>query len=441
MSGLFPKSLFGRMVLVLSAGLLVAQLLSVALHLMERQHTVVRAASNDVVQRVVSTYRALDSQIGSQRASLAKLLGSANFALTIEAANEAATIHSAQDQSDFSAMLGKALGPDVAMEAIAVPRLGTSLLELRLRLSNGQWLRIKGGVPKEFFAFPTHLFVNLAIMFFSLAGLSWFAVRKVTQPLGDLARAAHALGQDINRAPLPETGPAEVADAAKEFNAMQSRLRQSIDERARFLAAISHDLKTPITRMRLRAEMIPNPAMREKFASDLKEMADMVSAALGFLRGESTDESLRPVDIAALVESTVEDFVEAGAQLTLNSIDTLRLNARPHALRRCLNNLIDNAVKYGVDDVSITIESSPHALNIFVRDRGPGIPRDELDKVFEPFYRLETSRSRDTGGTGLGLAIARQIALAHGGDIVLNNRPDGGLESVLRLPTCTTVRV
>ena len=339
-----------------------------------------------------------------------------------------------QDQGNFSDLLRKALGSDVEMEAIAVPRLGSEALEFRLRLSDGQWLRIQGGVPNEFFAFPTHLFVNLAIMFVSLAGLSWFAVRKVTEPLGDLARAAHALGQDINRAPLPETGPAEVADAAKEFNAMQSRLRQSIDERARFLAAISHDLKTPITRMRLRSEMIPNPIMREKFASDLKEMADMVSAALGFLRGESSEETLRPVDIAALVESTVEDFVEAGARLTLNSVGSLRLNARPHALRRCLGNLMDNAIKYGVDEVSITIEASESELNIFVRDRGPGIPVDELDKVFEPFYRLETSRSRDTGGTGLGLAIAQQIALAHGGGIALHNRPEGGLESQLRLP-------
>lgn len=434
MNGIFPRSLFGRMVLVLSSGLLAAQLLSVALHLKERQHTVVRAASDDVVQRVVSIYRVLDGQAGSQRAALANLLGSERFVLTIEAATDTVSSSADQDQSDFSEMLHKALGPDAVIETIAVPRLGAEKLEFRLRLTDGQWLRVQGGVPKELVAFPTHLFVNLAIMFVSLAGLSWFAVRKVTQPLGDLARAAHSLGQNINSVPLPEIGPTEVADAAKEFNAMQSRLRQSIDERARFLAAISHDLKTPITRMRLRAEMLQNAAIREKFSLDLKEMEDMVSAALGYLKGESVDETLRPVNIAALVEATVEDFIETGACLSVNSGNEIRLNVRPHALRRCLTNLIDNALKYGIIDVTIAIEVTPKAVLIMVRDRGPGIPHVEIAKVFDPFYRIESSRNRETGGTGLGLTIARQIAVAHGGDVILINRPEGGLESRLLLP-------
>jgi len=242
------------------------------------------------------------------------------------------------------------------------------------------------------------------------------------------------LGSDLNRPPLPESGPTEVVAAIREFNAMQARLRESVDERARFLAAVSHDLKTPITRLRLRTEMLENSPLREKFASDLEEMEDMVSSALRFLRGEMVDEPLRLVDISALVESVVDDFVEGGAHLSVECTTNIRLTARPHALRRCLTNLIDNALKYGIDEVSVVIEAKPTEVDILIRDRGPGLAHDELGKVFEPFYRVESSRNRETGGTGLGLAIARQIARAHGGDVRLANRTQGGLEVCLRLP-------
>ena len=181
----------------------------------------------------------------------------------------------------------------------------------------------------------------------------------MTRPLNDLAQAARGLGSDLNRPPLPESGPTEVVAAVREFNAMQARLRESVNERARFLAAVSHDLKTPITRLRLRTEMLENSPLREKFASDLEEMEDMVSSALRFLRGEMVDEALRPVDISALVESVVDDFVEGGAHLSVECATNIRLAARPRALRRCLTNLIDNALKYGIDEVSVVIEAKP----------------------------------------------------------------------------------
>ena len=179
--------------------------------------------------------------------------------------------------------------------------------------------------------------------------------------------------------------------------------------------------------------MLGNSPLREKFVGDLKEMEDRVSAALDFLRGEAVDEPLRPVNITALVESVVEDFVEGGACLSINSEAEICFLAQSHALRRCLSNLIDNALKYGTSPVTITIEATPKGGNILVSDRGPGLGADEIKQVFEPFYRVESSRNRETGGTGLGLAIARQIARAHGGEVTLRNRAQGGLEACIRL--------
>ncbi|MBI4742500.1 MAG: hypothetical protein HY777_13330 [Betaproteobacteria bacterium] len=387
---LMPRSLFGRLILVMAAGLLVAQIVSVTLHLGERQRTMARTAAEEIAERVAAVYRVLDSQSASQRQPMAALLSSRNLAVSLEPAGLRES-NEGEESSAFLTILRQALGPDVAVDVRSMPRLGVNALDVRLRLADGDWLYLRGSAPREMFLWPTHLFINLAVMFFTPA-------------------------------------------AAREFNVMQTRLRQSIEERARFLAAVSHDLKTPITRLRLRAEMLGDSPLREKFAADLEEMENMVGAALGFLRGEAVDEPLRPVDIAALVESVVEDFVEGGACISIGSPAGIRLVVRAHALRRCLSNLVDNALKYGVDDVTVAIEATSDGVNILVRDRGPGLAAEETDKVFEPFYRVESSRNRETGGTGLGLAIARQIARAHGGELTLANRAAGGLEAAIRLP-------
>lgn len=435
---LMPRSLFGRLVVVMTLGLIIAQLISVALHLMERQRSIARTVSEEITERIVSLYQALDSVDGNERLRLASLLSSKSLSVELEAGGAPAPIEH-QEDIHFLRTLKAALGSGVIVDAQSAPQLGVTQIDLRLQLTDRNWLHIRGGAPREMFAWPTHLFVNLGAMIFSLAGLSWVVVRSVTKPLGSLARAAHELGQDINKPPLPETGPLEVAEAAKEFNSMQHRLKQSIEERARFLAAVSHDLKTPITRMRLRVEMLEESPLREKFDADLNEMEAMVRAALDYLRGEIVDEPLRPVDLTALVETVVEDFMEAGARLELHCNAEIRSVVRPHALRRCLTNLIDNALKYGGEEVAVAVEEWPDGVCILVRDRGPGVPADELENVFEPFYRVENSRSRETGGTGLGLAIARQVALSHGGNLRLTNRDGGGLEARLQLakPTST----
>jgi signal transduction histidine kinase len=231
---------------------------------------------------------------------------------------------------------------------------------------------------------------------------------------------------------LPETGPSEVRDAARAFNVMQTTLREGIEERERFLAAVSHDLKTPVTRLRLRTEMLADSDLRDRFRTDLAEMQHMLEGALDYLRGEAIDEPIQPVDLVALAESLVDDF-SAMAEITLHAPASLRVACRPKALKRALSNLIDNALKYGAR-AEISLVSKPDGLSVTVDDDGPGLPEAELERVFEPFYRVEGSRSRDTGGAGLGLAIVRQIARGHGGEVRLANRPGGGLRAELWCP-------
>ncbi|MDH3513455.1 MAG: ATP-binding protein, partial [Gammaproteobacteria bacterium] len=322
-------------------------------------------------------------------------------------------------------------GPHMGLMA-GLPLRGASFL-VQAQLRDGHWVSFAQRLPEEPFAWPYKLLLALAVLLVSVIALSLLAVRWLTRPLGVLAVAADELGRDIRRAPLAEKGPAEVRRAAAAFNTMQSRLQTYLREREQMLAAVSHDLRTPITRLRLRAEMIEDESLRVKFARDLAEMEAMTTAALDFLRGAHVDEPVQPVDVLALLESLQADMEEAGHEVQVRAQDIAPFPARPLALKRCLTNLADNAVKYG-KRAEIGVEDDGRELRITVADDGPGIPEAELKRVFEPFYRIEGSRSRETGGVGLGLSVARDIARAHRGELALRNRPGGGLEAVLMLP-------
>jgi signal transduction histidine kinase len=262
--------------------------------------------------------------------------------------------------------------------------------------------------------------------------VSLVVMRWVTSALR-LATAAEKLGEDINRAPLAETGPTEVRRAAKAFNTMQSRLARFINDRTRILAAISHDLKTPLTRLRLRTEEIEDSELAAKFTQDVDEMESMVTQTLDFMRDATTTEPAQPLNVMALLESLQHDYNDAGQGFEIRGGVTRPVSGRPRALRRCLSNLLDNAIRYGRQP-SIEVEERARELAIRVLDEGPGMPEAELERAFEPFVRGESSRSRETGGTGLGLGIARNIARAHGGELVLRNRAGGVLEAILSLP-------
>jgi signal transduction histidine kinase len=291
----------------------------------------------------------------------------------------------------------------------------------------------ESGVVPQAAAVPLRVALTLLVLVATVVAISLIAVRWVTEPLSRLAAAAQRLGANIDEPPMPEDGPVEVERAAKAFNAMQRRLARFISDRVRVLAAMSHDLKTPITRMRLRTEMLEDGAVRAKFARDLEEMESMVTQALEFMRDSSADETVRQVDVMALLETLQSDYRDSGKSVEIAGRIAQPFAARPLALRRCLTNLVENAVRYG-GTAMIEVEEGAREIAVRIRDRGPGVPEAELEQVFEPFYRGEASRSRETGGSGLGLGIARNIARAHGGDIVLRNRPGGGLEALLTLP-------
>jgi signal transduction histidine kinase len=278
-----------------------------------------------------------------------------------------------------------------------------------------------------------NLFFNQAWLVVLLVIALYVTARSITRPLSNLVSAAESLGRNVRQPKLAEKGARELRDAARAFNTMQDRLQRYLDSRTRVLAAMSHDLKTPLTRLRLQVEtQLEDPAIQARFGKELDEMESMVRGALALFRGLDDDETLAPIDINALVATIATEFTEMGADVTATGTADRPLLGKPQALKRCLTNLVANAVKFGTH-AKIIVEDGA-ALIIRVQDEGPGIPPEELERVFEPFYRVESSRNRDTGGTGLGLSIARDVAQAHGGSLVAQNLPGGGLEALLVLP-------
>lgn len=280
---------------------------------------------------------------------------------------------------------------------------------------------------------PPSLMVNLILLVAVLVIALYVTARSITRPLSRLALAADNLGRSVRQPKLEEQGARELRRAARAFNTMQDRLHRYLDSRTRVLAAMSHDLKTPLTRLRLQVEtQIEDPALQARFGKELDEMEGMVRGALALFRGLNDEEALEPVDIDLLLETVRGEFTEMRKDVAVEGRALAPLPGKPQALKRCITNLVGNAVNFG-GRARILVQDGP-LLTISVCDEGPGIPPEELEKVFEPFYRLESSRNRDTGGTGLGLSIARDVAQAHGGSLVLENRAAGGLQARLSLP-------
>ncbi|MBF0152897.1 MAG: HAMP domain-containing protein [Magnetococcales bacterium] len=316
-----------------------------------------------------------------------------------------------------------------------LPR-GTSF-RIRVRFQDGTWAVFHNRLPEEIFDWPKQLLLPLSILLAGLIFISLLAVRLATRPLTLLAEAADALGRDIRNPPLAEVGSRELRQAAHAFNTMQGRLLRYVQERTQLLAALSHDLKTPITRMRLRTEMMDDGQIKEKTLHDLEEMEEMAASALAFIRGMEGSETSQMVDILAMLETIQAEQEEMGREVTVSSEPLPPVSVKPKSLKRCLDNLVVNAVVYG-QKARLRAVLVGNALRITIADEGPGIPEADLGRVFEPFVRLEGSRNRRSGGTGLGLSIARNIARAHGGELVLKNGDERGLLAILTLPIHST---
>ena len=321
---------------------------------------------------------------------------------------------------------------DVGLRGRRRPGGGVGLT-LSIPLPDGQWLNVATGLPPPQSGWAWPSIVSMALTAFAILLVVALTVRRITRPLKALSNAAEKLGRGEDMEPLAETGPAELQRTTAAFNAMRERLTRFVRDRTAMLAAISHDLRTPLTSLRLHAELVEEGETRTKLLEILEEMQRMTEATLAFAREESAREETRPVDLSALVDSLCDDLTELGMEVTFAEAGRAPLSCRPVSLKRALRNMIENAVAYG-HRARVALKGSADGFAIVIDDDGPGIPEEDRERVFGPFVRLEESRSRETGGIGIGMAIARSIVRAHGGDITLENRPEGGLRATVRLP-------
>lgn len=426
----WPGTLVARLFLIFLAGLLLAYGLSFASLFYERYSATKSMMLGDLERDVAIAMDILDRLPAAERPAWLPRLSSGNreYRLGNGDADQPLELDAARSVAQsIQAALGNAR-PATIRAMADDPRH----IQARVVLSDGQPVILD--IHLSSMRPAPWLGIVLAVQLLLLIGCAWLAVRLAVRPLTRLARAAEALDPNAKSPLLSEYGPAEVAHAAVAFNAMQSRIAAHVAERMQILGAISHDLQTPITRMKLRTEFMDASVDRDKLAQDLNEVERLVREGIDYARSaHGKVETPARVELAAFLESLVYDYQDTGKAVSLSGDRAGPLSTRPHALRRVLGNLIDNALKFaGAAEVRVEApEGGP--VSIYVLDRGPGIPAHELDAVLQPFYRLESSRNRDTGGTGLGLAIAQQLAEVLGAKLILSPRDGGGLSVELRI--------
>lgn len=301
-----------------------------------------------------------------------------------------------------------------------------------MRQSDGHWTVVE---PKPTFrldSWQQRILLILCLSILAVSPLAWLFARRLAGPITAFADAAERLGRDPRATPLELSGSAEVVAAANAFNMMQERLRRYVEDRTAMIGAIAHDLRTPLTRLRFRIEATPDD-VRVKLSSDIDQMEAMISAALAFVRDTTRPAERTKLELASLLESVVDEAAETGGAATVERAEKIVIEGDPIALKRLVVNLVENALKYGHVARGSVFADGDMAI-IEIDDDGPGVPPAELERVFEPFFRGEPSRNRETGGIGLGLAVVRSLARAHGGDVTLLNRPEGGLRASVRLP-------
>ncbi|WP_140413475.1 ATP-binding protein [Pandoraea sp. PE-S2T-3] len=476
----WPRTLSGRLALILVVGMLATQLVTGTVWFDARYGRVAEVPVRTGGARIADAVKLFDVVPVTERAALMERLRAAG--IDVRPIDVPTPAHAMEHFSDdlFDGVLRAQLGPDHpfvarpvvlyddASEPLTLATLlrahaPTAHLAADVKLRDGQWLSVavvagQAGLDLRPGAAFADYFVRIYLMrILAVVLIAVVAVRIALRPLARLSAAADRLGRDIHSPPLDETGPAEVQRAAQTFNAMQRSLIDAMQARTAFLASVSHDLRSPLTRLRLRAETLAEPKQRERFRHDLMEMEAMIAASLDHVRGVPSGEALRDVDIDALLRAVAEDARETGGDVRVREQSTAGgaglVRGYPRTLRRCLQNLVDNAVRHaGGCRLSANLSPQGTHLEIVVDDRGPGIPEAELAAAVEPFVRTGAARhdtpSADAAtlapgmqeipegvdGVGLGLAIARTIAQAHDGTLMLSNRPGGGLRAVLSLP-------
>lgn len=489
MSRLLPRSLGGQLIVLLLSALLLAQAAALIIFSDERRQALRDTHNLGILERTASVRRVLERTPSSLRDDILVAVGSRQLKFWISADSPidpgADRYHARWLASELTALLPADLREPVRVH---VDDMGSTVwrrhrhhhdwdtdrrphrdddafgfdsdtddfdadderhgaagmhrdlvdLTVSVPLSDGQWLNAATSFrgPPAGWAWPYLLSMLLTIA--AILAVVVLTVRRITRPLTALSSAAERLGRGETIDPLTETGPRELRRATAAFNAMQTRLTRFLRDRTTMLAAIGHDLRTPITALRLRAELVEDEETRYKLLETLEEMQRMTEATLAFAREEAELEETRLVDLSALVGSLCDDLAEMGLAVAFEDGDKTPLACRPVALRRVFRNLIENAVAYG-QRARVALNADSEEVRITIDDDGPGIPEADRERVFSPFVRLEGSRSRETGGIGLGMSIARSIARGHGGDITLENRPEGGLRATVHLPRKTRV--
>jgi signal transduction histidine kinase len=453
---IFPHSLGGQLLAMLLLALAITQGLGLLLLTDERNRAVRAALGLEAAGRAANVVLLLDDAPADLRSSILRAADSPLVRFELGAEPEAP--HNSSDADVVLRQIRQILGeperevradvhalaidpfplPDgmpEAMrpmhEAMMAGRTDPIEMTLSIRLAGGDWLNVRTMFHRPGLQLSPQALLPLLLMAVAVALVAWWTARRVVGPMRVLAIGADRLGRGLDTDPLPMTGPAEVRDTTQAFNRMKDRLTRFLNERTQMLAALSHDLRSPLTAMRLRIEMLDETEDSNRLKALVEEMQAMVEATLEFARGVAKAEPTATVDLTSMLGDLVNDV--GGDRATLAPIEPLFATIRPHALNRAMRNLIDNAVRYG-GVAKVTLTQEPGTVIISIADKGSGLPDDQLEAVFEPFVRFESSRSRDTGGVGLGLAIARTIIQAHGGSVVLRNLPDHGLEAVVRLP-------
>lgn len=421
----WPRSLRSRLFLILFAGLAVAYGLSFSILFAERYMSAKAVMLGTLESDLATSIAVIDRLPAEERSDWVDRLSRGNYRLVLGPGLPGVSDMSGRG-AEIAERIEEAAGHKFPLRVQSIPGDGKRL-QAHLTLSDGAPLTIDV-TPRGVMPLAEWLPYVFAAQMALLLLCTWFAVRQAIRPLSVLSAAAEALDPSKQGAPMSESGPTEVAHAARAFNAMRNRIAHYLEERIQILAAISHDLQTPITRMRLRADMADDTPEKEKLVSDLREIERLVQDGVAYARSShGNGEKTSRIDLASFIDSIAYDYQDTGKAVSVLGVVQGIAITKPHALRRILTNFIDNAIKFaGSAEISVRRGDEGDVI-VTVLDRGPGIPPDMLDRAMQPFFRIETSRNRDTGGTGLGLAIAQQLAATIGGSVRLYNRLGGGL--------------
>lgn len=423
--GFWPSTLRARLFLILLFGLAIAYGLSFTVLFVERSMSAKAVMLGTLESDVATSIAVLDRLPADQRGDLLDRLSRGNYRFELGPGLPGVPDNSSKGK-EIGGRIEEAIGGTYPIRMESIPG-DISRLQAHLTLSDGSPLTIDI-TPRPPMPIAAWLPYVLAIQMVLLVLCTWFAVRQAIRPLGALAAAADELDPNKKGPPLSERGPSEVAHAARAFNAMRERIAHYLEERVQILAAISHDLQTPITRMRLRADMADESPEKDKLVRDLGEIERLVQDGIAYARSaHGSGEKFSRIDLSSFIDSIAYDYQDMDKDVSVVGLVQGVASTKPHALRRILTNFIDNALKFaGAAEIGVE-RKGEEAIVITVMDCGPGIPEAMLEAAMQPFFRLEQSRNRETGGTGLGLAIAQQLAAAIGGSVRLYNREGGGL--------------